>query len=342
MAEAMDKDGVGTADVAVIIVNYRTPDLAVAALRSALAEAGDGLSVAAVLVDGGSADGSAERLAGMLGADEFAGRVTFLPLVDNLGFGTANNRAIQALVAEDRLPPLLLLLNPDARLLPGSLRRLIERMAREPKAGAVGALLVHEDGRPQGSVFPFPSLATEFAHNSGTGLIERLVGAPPTVLRGDAAFRADWVTGAAVLLRSDALREVGLFDEGFFLYFEETELMHRMTRAGWEMWHEPAARVVHHGGSATALRDPDTGNMRALRVPGYWYESRARYFMRTGGRGLAISASLAAAAGQLVWRARHLLSAGRSGGSQRVVRDMLGHLPATLRIEKVGEVPQII
>lgn len=116
---------------------------------------------------------------------------------------------------------------------------------------------------------------------------------PPTSIQAAQAVEVPWVTGAAVMLRTAALRQTGLFDDGFFLYFEETDLMRRLRRAGWAVWHEPAARVVHAGGAATQIRDPGTGLPHAKRMPRYWYESHRRYFALAGGSGAAIAAGLA-------------------------------------------------
>ncbi|MEH3159088.1 MAG: hypothetical protein PGN08_09225 [Sphingomonas taxi] len=132
-----------------------------------------------------------------------------------------------------------------------------------------------------------------------------------------------WVTGAAVMFRTEALRTTGLFDEGFFLYFEETELMHRLTRAGWTIWHEPAARVFHAGGAATQIRDPETGMPRRQRMPRYWYASRRRYFAVVYGRAYALLTGLAWLGGRTIWRLRQLLFPRPDEGTQRSIGDMV-------------------
>ena len=96
-----------------------------------------------------------------------------------------------------------------------------------------------------------------------------------------------------MLLRRDALRETGLFDDGFFLYFEEVELMQRMRCAGWQIWSEPGSRVKHIGGASTGVEE----SLRPRARPGYWYRSRKRYFALVGGRTYALAANLAWLAG---------------------------------------------
>jgi N-acetylglucosaminyl-diphospho-decaprenol L-rhamnosyltransferase len=101
------------------------------------------------------------------------------------------------------------------------------------------------------------------------------------------------VTGASLMFRGDALRETGLFDDGFFLYFEEVELMHRMKAADWSIRHVPESRVVHAEGASTGL-----GAESVRPLPAYWYRSRQRYFALTGGLTAGPRADLAWLAGR--------------------------------------------
>lgn len=309
--------------LAVIIVNYRTPDLAIACI-AAIEEARRTFpDLRVVAVDGGSGDGSAERIADAIATNGWREWVTPLPLAVNGGFAFANNQAIAALARDGAMPEAIALINPDARVRPGALEAMAALLDREPGAGAVGALLVHEDGRPQSSAFQFPSIRGEFCRGARTAAIERLLRVPPTHVHADHAVEVPWVTGAAVMLRTAALRQTGLFDDGFFLYFEETDLMRRLRRAGWSIWHEPAAHVVHAGGAATQIRDPGTGLPRAKRMPRYWYESHRRYFALAGGGGAAIAAGLAFFAGHAIWQARRIVSPRLGEGrTERSARDL--------------------
>ena len=134
-----------------------------------------------------------------------------------------------------------------------------------------------------------------------------------------------WVTGAAVMLRSAALQASGLFDDGFFLYFEETELLWRLRRRGWQIWNEPRARIVHEGGVATQIRDPKTGVPFKKPMPRYWYEARKRYFALTGGRGHAFVAGLAWLCGDAFWRLRRMITRQADDSTQRVARDLIAY-----------------
>ena len=143
-------------------------------------------------------------------------------------------------------------------------------------------------------------------------------------MASDVAVEVPWVTGAAVMLRTAALADAGLFDEGFFLYFEETELMRRLRAHGWTVWHEPAALVVHEGGAATQIRDPETGMPYRRPLPAYWYEARRRYFTLGYGRMHGLGAGLAWLAGRGWWRLRQLVAPRPGRGPGRAGRALVG------------------
>ena len=314
--------------VTVVIVNYRTPDLSLACL-AALAgerEAVPGLRV--ILVDGGSGDGSAARLAAAVAGPALVDWVSFLPLPLNGGFGWAKNQAIRRALADAAPPAYIHLLNPDAEVEPGALARLVAALDARPEAGSAGSLLIDHDGRRLGSAFRFPTIAREFLRGAGTPLLDRLLRVAPINVeaQGDDIVEADWVTGASVLLRAEALRACGLFDEGFFLYFEEVELMHRLHAAGWRALFVPASRVRHIGGAATGVVD---GASAQRRLPDYWFRSRRRFFARAYGPGWARLSGLAWLAGFGIWRLREIAGLGRNsahapGEWRDLIRNGLG------------------
>ena len=324
MPADMAADAATSPDLGVVIVNYRTAELTLAAVASLVPARAVFPSLRCVVVDGGSCDGSAERLAAGVASAGWGDWVIMLPLEVNGGFAFANNRAI-AMLAAGSLPAAIALINPDARVQPGALEAMMTLLAREPRAGAVGARLIHEDGRPQSSAFRFPSVSGEFCRGAQTGAIDRLLRVPPSRIDSDVAVEVPWVTGAAVMLRTAALMQAGLFDEGFFLYFEETELMRRLRACGWTVWHEPVAKVVHEGGAATQIRDPETGLPYRRPLPSYWYAARRRYFALAHGRVRAITAGLAWLAGHGLWRLRQLLIPRPPTGAVREGRDLIAH-----------------
>lgn len=267
--------------IAAVIVNYRTPQLVLQCLEALAVERTAFPDLRAIVTDNGSADGSAAFLAAELEKMPFAAWVSFMPLALNGGFGWGNNQAILHLLQSDEPPDAIYLLNPDTRVEPGALAALVRDMERRSDAGAVGSQLLHQDGSLAGSAFRFPSVAREFARGLGIGAVERILRIQPMLVPYGERGPVDWVTGASVLLRSEALRIAGLFDTGFFLYFEEVELMHRLRRHGWIAYHCPESRVVHIAGASTGVVDGKLAGRRS--PPDYIFQSRHRYFALTGG-----------------------------------------------------------
>ena len=295
------------ANVAVVTVNYRAAGLTMQCM-AALAKERDRLPrMRAVVVDGGSGDGSADELAKALTDPAFAGWVELLPLPVNGGFGWANNQAIQRLAQGDDPPQFVHLLNPDTEIEGGAVSVLVDYLEGHPRVAAVGSQLVDPDGTLAGSAFSFPSIRGEFSRGAGTGVLARLLRVPAISIETQEAAEVDWVTGGSVMFRLEALREVGLFDEGFFLYNEEVELMWRLRKAGWAVATEPRSRVRHLGGALTGVTGRESGESKEPRKPSYLFRSRARFFALTRGQLVAATAYGAWLAGHLVWRARRLL-----------------------------------
>ena len=139
----------------------------------------------------------------------------------------------------------------------------------------------------------------------------------------DASGPVDWLAGASMMVRAEVLDAVGLFDEGFFLYFEETDLCRRAARAGWETHFVRDSRVTHVGSASTGMSG-------WARVPGYWFDSRWRYFVKHHGTAAALAATGAQVAGGLVHRVRRGLSGRRAFDPPRYLRDLVAHDLAAL------------
>jgi len=304
--------GILDSEVAAVIVNYRTPDLVQKCLASLAGERPLLPKLKAIVVDGGSGDGSAERLSNFVAGHEYRDWVFLLPLPINGGFAWANNEAISRLLQQPQPPQFLYVLNPDTQVERGAVLALANYLAAHPRVGAVGSQLLEPDGSLTGSAFSFPSLLGEFSRGARTGLVDRILNVPPVSICADSAREVDWATGASVMLRADALREVGLFDEGFFLYHEDIELMWRLQKAGWQIMFEPASRVSHVGGAATGVHSRKSPEPVQPRRPRYWYRSRARLFALSRGRTIAVLAYAAWFAGYFIWALRRGTGLGRN------------------------------
>jgi len=225
-------------DVEVVIVAHDSGDFLVEAVASAAEQSGAGT---VWVVDAGSSDRSIEAL-------ERCVPGTHVLRGANDGFAAGNNRGIDATRSA-----FVLLLNPDAVLLPGALESLLETATARPSAAVVAPLVLNFDGTVQANSFGrFPTLRTAVALRSWRVLQCTLGNRERSPAAPSGTVAVDWVTGAAMLARRAAIDAVGVLDEGFFLYYEDVEWCHRMRDAGWEVVVEPRARVAHRLGGSTA------------------------------------------------------------------------------------------
>ncbi|MEM0947193.1 MAG: glycosyltransferase family 2 protein [Pseudomonadota bacterium] len=275
-----------TGAVDVIVVNYGTVDLAVRAVESILERKHGGREVTVHLVDNASPGDDAGRMQEVHQASGWEGRVRLWLSDENLGFGRGNNLVIDALLsAAEDAPEFVFLLNPDAALINEAVDLLACELEADDGAGAAGAAIELPDGTAQAAAFRFPRPVDEVVRTINFGPLDRLFGVTdnehPTGPEGGVV---DWLTGAAVMFRLDALRQTGSFDPGFFLYYEEVDLMRRLHVEGWRSRFIPAARVLHVMGAATG--NPFEGRKR---TPEYVYRSRRRYFEKAHGRPVALA-----------------------------------------------------
>ena len=231
-------------DIDVAIVTFRRKDLVRRCLAS-LALAGDDVSLHVFVVDNASGDSTAETV-----AREFPD-VSLTANGENRGFARATNQAIRA-----GSSPYVLVINPDARIGPGTLGPLVGVLETQPGVAAVGPLLLTEGGTPDHAAKrAFPTVRGALSHFSGLDRVfPSLRQYAATDLNGG---ETDAINGAFMLLRREALDAVGLFDEGYWMYMEDLDLCRRLWEEGWKVRFEPSAVAWHDkGGSAGPLRSP--------------------------------------------------------------------------------------
>ncbi len=233
-------------DLSVVIVNWNVRELLRRCLRSVLASQRlSGLAAEVIVVDNASSNGSTEMV-----KEEFP-QVRLIANEENLGFTRANNQGIVA--SEGRY---ILLLNPDTEVLGDALGAMVEYMDAHPDVGALGPMLLNPDGSVQSSRRRFPTLATAFLEST---VFQWELSRDNRVLRryyvfdrpDDEVQEVDWVTGACILMRREAIEEVGPLDEGFFMYSEELDWCRRAKERGWKVIYLPEAKVVHYGGKSS-------------------------------------------------------------------------------------------
>jgi N-acetylglucosaminyl-diphospho-decaprenol L-rhamnosyltransferase len=311
-------------ELAVAIVNWRTADLTIDCLRSIAAQLGDVPSCRVYLVDNGSGDGSAERLAAAIESHGWGPFVTLLPLTHNGGFAVGNNAAIRAAFADEKTrPAFVLLLNPDTIVRPQAFRILLDFMRAHPEVGVAGGRSEFPDATPQVCCFRFPNLIGEFAFYLRLLRVARLVeNRLPGIPIPQAPLEIDWVSGAFMIVRSAVFENIGLLDEGYFLYYEETDFTLRAKRAGWSCWHVPQSRIVHFVGQSSGVTGADRQRQRR---PAYWFQSRSRYYWINHGRLYAAATDLLVAIALLVWKVRRMVQGRSEEDPPHFLRDLLRH-----------------
>ena len=265
----------------VVIVNYRTGGLVVDCLRSLEPELRACGGAGVVVVDNCSGDGSDERIAAAIASEGWSDWARLVRAPVNGGFSYGNNLAIRPSLDSGEAPEAYWLLNPDTEVRPGALRALLDFLGAQPRVGIVGSSFEGATGQVWPHAFRFPSIWSELASGLRLGIVGTLLKKHLVLLRmSDRAERVDWLPGASMLVRREVFEQVGLMDEGYFLYFEETDFCLRAAKAGWACWYVPQSRVMHIAGQSTGV----TGE-RGLsnRRPAYWFESRRRYWIKNHG-----------------------------------------------------------
>lgn len=310
-----------TAKLLTVILNWRTAEMTLRSAEAALT-ALDGIDGALVIVDNDSQDGSYEAMVAEVAArgwDTGPQQVRVIQSGRNGGFGAGNNVGIRAGLPGGARPDYIYILNSDAFPEPGAIRALLDYLETHPQAGFAGSLIHGEDGEVHRTAFRFPSAPGEFEANARFGpisrLLEKRIVAQP-IPETDTAV--DWLAGASLMMRQAVLDRIGLFDETFFLYFEETELCHRAIAAGWQNVYVPESRVMHIGSVSTGMKD-------WARIPRFWLDSRLYYFTKVHGPVYAAGATVAAVWGGLIWRARRLIQRKDRGDPSRYLTDLTIH-----------------
>jgi len=298
--------------IAVVVLNYRTPELALECARSALAEI-DRQQDCVLVVDNASGDGSAQRIRDAL-ADEAADVLHVIESGVNGGFAAGNNLGIQSVSAQAYL-----LLNSDTWLRPGALVCLWRALVGDARLGLVAPRLEWPDGRPQISSFRFHTPFSELIAAAATGPVRALLARWDVPLPlADGPSEPEWVSFAAVLIRAEVVHTVGLLDADFFMYFEDVDYCRRVRAAGWRIRNEPSSHVVHLRGGSSPVKALSAARKRR---PRYYYASRKLYFRRAFGILGPFAANVMWSVGRVISWLRETLTGKHSHTVERELLD---------------------
>lgn len=260
-------------DLAIVILNYRTPDLTLTCLASLEPQLDPHTRV--IVVDNASGDGSADRIEHGIIARGFHAEVLRSPI--NGGFAAGMNQGIAAAAADAYV-----LLNSDTILRPNALAKLREAMHAHPDAGIIGPALIDEQGKTVSSYFRDLKPPSELLRAAQTGPLGKVLPSFDLVLpKTTRPLEPDWIAFACVLVRREVIEQIGLLDDGYFMYFEDIDYCRRAREAGFKVLYWPSAEVVHFAGSSSGVTAQAKQRKRA---PRYYYEARARYYAKHFGR----------------------------------------------------------
>ncbi|MBA84253.1 MAG: glycosyl transferase [Rhodobacteraceae bacterium] len=320
-----------------VILNWRTPDMTLRAVKAALT-AMEGIAGEIVVVDNDSGDGSFEKMQNHTQAHGWDqnNRVRILQSGHNGGFGAGNNVGMRAGLSDGTQPDFVYILNSDAFPAPDAIRRLIDALDKDEQLWCAGSYIHGEDGAPHQTLFRFPSVASEFEGAIRFGPVSRLLRRHIIALPvPQTNAQADWMAGASVLMRWNALREIGLFDETFFLYFEETDLFLRAHRKGYRSVYVRDSQVMHIGSVSTGMKE-------WARVPDYWFDSRLHYFAKNHGAAYAVAATCVHLLGGGLYWLRRQLDRKPTGMAPHFLRSLLAHdLKSILRASVGAREPSL-
>ena len=328
MSDAIQSDSLTR--LIVVILNYRTPSLTIDCLRSLASEvrslggkplAASLLGTRVVISDNASGDKSVELIGAAIETEGWGDWASLMPLEHNGGYAFGNNAVIRVALQSTNPPPYFLLLNPDTIVRPGALQVLVDFMDEHPDVGIAGSRLEDPDGTPQRSAFRFHTMLSELDFGLRLGVVSKLLSrwivAPPI---SEETCQIDWVAGASMIVRREVFESVGLLDEKYFMYFEEVDFCLKAKKSGWSCWYVPQSRVVHLVGQSSGVTDT---KRPPKRLPGYWFDSRRRYFLKNHGWLYAALADAAWVFGFVLWRWRRVIQRKQDEDPPKLLSDFL-------------------
>ena len=238
------------ASVAVIVLNYKTPELTIDCLRSLQIQVSDRAGRHVIVIDNASGDGSAEKIEAEIAKNSWDAWVRLIQSSVNGGFAAGNNLGIHSENADRYL-----LLNSDTIVRPGAIDKLMETMDQDSDIGLVVPRLIGTDGSRQVSCFRYKSPISEMLAAARTGPIDRVFSRYRVPLpNAEPSMNVDWASFACILIRKAVFEDIGHLDDGFFMYFEDIDYCRRARKAGWKIRICPEAQVVHLHGQSSSLQ----------------------------------------------------------------------------------------
>lgn len=315
--------------ISVIIVSFNTSSLLRTCLAQLFANSAE-VELEVFVVDNNSSDDSVAMV-----QREFP-QVRLIANTENLGFAAANNQAWKRASGE-----FILLLNPDAFVKEGAVYNAFKFMEAYPECGICGGRLVKPDGTLDPSARKFPTFLTKLLTISGCKSrfphSRIFAGHEFGNFDHNSIMEVDWVPGTFTMYRRDMLEQTGLFDERFYIYYEETDLCQTAKKHGWKVYFLPWSEIIHVGGASSKKRKEHSFDGAALQVTRFRMRSEWLYFRKNGG----LWAVLANAGVELGWHSLRWivnLAPGKTDNSlkKKASARIMGEVILSLRETRYG------
>lgn len=290
----------------VVITSYRAKELTLDCLRSLEGEVKANPGMRVGICDNGNEDGTAQYLTRAITENGWQDWCYIRTVMPNRGFSGGNNVILREALTSNEVPDYFLLLNADTIVHPGTIHYLLDIGERKKDIGIIGPSMEDLNSIPQPSCFRFTSPVSELIRAAKTGPVSKLLAnwMVPLFPIPDTMIEPDWVGFACVLIRREVFSDIGVLDEGYFLYFDDVDYCRSARNAGWGILYVPDVRIVHIEGQSTDM--PDYTRKRKRR-PAYWYVSRSWYFSKFYGKVGLVAANLMWMIGRGISLAREVL-----------------------------------
>lgn len=324
------------ADYLIVSVNFRTPARMITCMRSVAAEIASIKNAKMIVVDNVSSDGSVELIAAAIEENGWQDWAYIISSDRNGGYSYGNNFAIRKALASQSPPEFIHLLNPDTEVRKDSLSTLKEFMNTHQHVGIAGSRFENPDGSEWNVAFRFPSIFSEFERGICLGLVSRVLRKYIVAMNmGYESSKVDWLPGASMVIRRAVFNKIGLFDENYFLYCEETDFCLRAARQGWQAYHVPQSLVMHIAGDSTGVGSHNS-KAEARPLPGYIFESRRYYFTKNYGHVYAAVADIAWITGILLRKLRLLIERREDDSPPNLLKGALSNCFMFGQVRKAG------
>jgi N-acetylglucosaminyl-diphospho-decaprenol L-rhamnosyltransferase len=303
-----------------VLINYKTAEMTLRSLDALLRETAGIPGCHVTVVDNDSQDGSFDTLKAGVEARGVGDRVKVEASARNGGFAYGVNWAVQPNLAGPDKADYYYLLNSDAFPDPGSIRKLIDFLDSHPEAGIAGSYIHGEDGEPHHTAFRFPTIVSEIESTLSFGPVSKLLDkwVVPLPMPTETT-KVDWLAGASMLIRRQVFEAIGMFDDTFFLYFEETDFCRRAALAGFATYYVRESSVAHIGSVSTGMKKKDRP------TPRYWFESRRHFFEKNYGKRYLQASNVVYVVGSALYSVRSKLQ-------NKPARQPKGHLRDFVKI----------